>query len=225
MLLQVLLQLLVVQAPTTVAYCPHPLVAAANVRIVIATRATSRTPHVRASGRTLVPLFSSENDGDEEEDEICQKAYGNRSLAWTNRYRKLLPYEASRRRAMDLGLSSKEEWDDYRETYGTSGGFGPYLISRPDEMYVDDWISWDEFLGVMRSYSDAQQIVRNVLQFRRKQEYVSFVKEDPQRAAGLRIPAKPDIVYKHNGWQGWDVFLGTAKTPISDDARDSKPLE
>lgn len=144
-------------------------------------------------------LFS--NDVDDEDDEVTQTAYGNRSLAWTNRYRKLLPYETVRLRAMAMGLRSKEDWED--------GKFhGPYMISRPDEMYQEEWVSWEEFLGVMRPYEDTKQIVQSVLKLRNMEDYKKFVKSDVKRAEGLRIPAKPDIVYKNKGWKGPDVFFG-----------------
>ena len=52
----------------------------------------------------------SENDGDE--DEIPVKAYRNRSMAWTLRYRKLNPYEVARARVIGFGHRSKEDWDE-----------------------------------------------------------------------------------------------------------------
>ena len=143
-----------------------------------------------------------DDDDDDEEEEVTQTAYGNRSLVWTNRYRRLIPYEYARAQAMSMGLSSKEEWQ-------TLGRTGPYLISRPDEMYQEEWISWEEFLGVMRPYEETKQLVQYVLKLKSMEEYRSFVQTDPKRAEGLRIPAKPEIVYKDSGWQGSEVFFGT----------------
>ena len=148
----------------------------------------------------------SENyDDDNDSDESAPTAYGNRSLAWTNRYRRLIPYEFARSQAMSLGLSSEEEWQ-------AIGHQGPYMISRPDEMYQEEWISWDEFLGVIRPYEETKQLVQYVLKLKSMEEYRQFVKSDPKRAEGLRIPAKPDIVYKDKGWQGLGVFFGTSST-------------
>jgi hypothetical protein len=157
---------------------------------------------------------SSDNDDnahdndyyDDEIDQTAQTAYGNRSLAWTNKYRKLFPYENARATAMSLGLRRKEEWDEY-----LSDGkcYGAYLPSRPDEMYRDDWVSWEEFLGIMRDYIETQHIVQYVLQLQNIDEYKAFVKADPKRAEGLRIPAIPNIVYKGKGWDSFDSFFGT----------------
>lgn len=52
------------------------------------------------------------NDYDDDEEE-CLPSYGNRSLAWTSRYRSLLPYEKARASVMQLGLRSKGDWDEY----------------------------------------------------------------------------------------------------------------
>lgn len=148
---------------------------------------------------------SLDGDDDDEEEELKPTAYGNHSLAWTNRYRRLITYEYARAQAMSLGLSSKEEWE-------ALGHQGPYMISRPDEMYQEEWVSWEEFLGVMRPYEETKQIVQYVLKLKSMDEYRQFVKSDPKRAEGLRIPAKPDIVYRDSGWQGSQVFFGTSST-------------
>jgi len=156
---------------------------------------------------TTVILFSAMND-DEDTEEEGQTAYGNRSLFWTNKYRKLLPYEYARKEAMKLGLRSKEEWDEYLEDGKVY--HGPYLPNRPDEMYVDDWISWEEFLGIMRTYEEAKHIVQYVLKLKDIEEYCDFVDADRKRAEGLRIPAKPHIVYKDKGWVSFEEFFGTS---------------
>jgi hypothetical protein len=158
------------------------------------------------------PLFMSERDeaverGWEEDDEVFQQAYGNRSLEWTNKYRRAIPYEKARQAVMNLGLRSKEEWDEYvadGKVY-----HGPYLPNDPDKMYNDEWISWDEFLGLMRPYEEAQHIVQHVLQLRDMNAYTSFVAADTKRAEGLRIPAKPEIVYRNKGWINDEHFFGT----------------
>jgi hypothetical protein len=151
---------------------------------------------------------SSIDDGDDDhdvDDDAPKRAYGNRSLQWTERYRRVLPYERARQIAMSLGLRGKEDWDDL-----LADGIvfrGPYLPTRPDEMYSEDWVSWDEFLGVMREYEDARRIVRQVLRLRTMDEYRAFVAADVKRAEGLRIPAMPDVVYKDRGWVDEDHFF------------------
>jgi hypothetical protein len=151
-----------------------------------------------------------DNDDDFDDEDDSSTAYGNRSLAWTRKYRELLPYEYARKQAMQLGLRCKEEWDDYLADGKVY--HGPYLPTRPDEMYVQDWISWEEFLGIMRTYEDTQQLVRNILRITSEGDYNAFVTEDPSRAEGLRIPACPDIVYRNAGWKSWDHFLGQTKS-------------
>lgn len=136
-------------------------------------------------------------EGDEEE-EPSSGVYRNRSLAWSRRYRRLLPYDWARREAMKLGLRSRDDWDDYLadgKCYQNK-----YLPNRPDEMYADDWVSWEEFLGIIRSYDDTRYLVQRVLRIRTMEDYLAFVLADSKRAEGLRIPYKPDIVYKDKGW-------------------------
>jgi hypothetical protein len=163
-------------------------------------------PKVGISYRITTPISSFRLFSNDDDDEVIQTAYGNRSLAWTNRYRKLIPYATVRLQAMGMGLRSKEDWEEFIQDGICARG--PYIISRPDEMYQEEWVSWEEFLGVMRPYEDTKQIVQSVLKLKNMEDYKKFVKRDVKRAEGLRIPAKPDIVYKDKGWKGPEVFFG-----------------
>lgn len=145
-----------------------------------------------------------DDDGEDDEEDI--RPYKERSLAWTKRYRKLVPYDAARLTAMRLGLRSKEEWDDIRN-FGKAF-HGAHLVSRPDLMYAKEWISWDEFLGVMRPYDEAKYMVQSELNLCNMEEYTTFLKENVKLAESLRIPAKPEIVYRNKGWTGPDDFFG-----------------
>lgn len=149
---------------------------------------------------------TSDDDEDDEEEEN-NLPYKGRSLTWTNRYRKLIPYESARARAMSLGLRSKGEWDEYLED-GDCHEHGPYLPTRPDLMYPDDWVNWEEFLGIMRPYEEARDLVKT-LGIQNFDEYERFVRANKKRAEGLRIPAKPHIVYKNTGWVSFEDFFGS----------------
>lgn len=112
----------------------------------------------------------------------------------------------ARMSVISLGLRSKEDWDEY--VADGKRNHGAYLPNKPDEMYADEWISWDEFLGLRRPYHEAREIVVNVLSIGDMEAYAKFVSEDTKRAEGLRIPAKPHIVYRENGWISFDHFFG-----------------
>jgi hypothetical protein len=90
---------------------------------------------------------------------------------------------------MRLGLHFKAEWDEYQEDGEAAFEHGPYLPSRPDLMYPDEWVSWEDFLGIMRPYNEARDLVRT-LGIHSLEEYEEFVRADTRRAEGLRIPAK-----------------------------------
>lgn len=53
-----------------------------------------------------------DNEDDADDDDVAIKPYRNRSLAWTKRYRALLPYERARARVISFGHRSKSDWDD-----------------------------------------------------------------------------------------------------------------
>jgi hypothetical protein len=147
------------------------------------------------------------DDIDDDNDEATNTAYGRKSLAWTNKFRTLFPYETARRSVMDLGLRNKDEWDEY--VADGKPYHGPYLPNYPDQMYAAEWESWDEFLGIIRSYDETRQIVQQVLRLRNMDEYNSFVESDRPRAEGLRIPAQPRLCYQYHGtWRSDAHFFG-----------------
>ena len=117
------------------------------------------------------------------------------------RYRKLNPYEKVRARVIGFGHRSKSDWDDAV----SSGQLGQYVPSYPDEMYAPEWVDWDEWLGIMRSYEDTKNLA-SILGLKSLDEYIMFVKSNNKRAEGLRIPVRPDIYYKDE-WIDEDTFF------------------
>ena len=142
------------------------------------------------------------NDNEDEDDDVTIKPYRNRSLAWTKKYREAIPYEKARARVISFGHRSKSDWDDAV----SSGQLGQYVPSYPDEMYAPEWVDWDEWLGIMRSYDDTKNLAC-MLGLKSLDEYLMFVKSDNKRAEGLRIPVRPDIYYKDE-WIDEDSFFG-----------------
>ena len=156
----------------------------------------------------ILPVFAESNDEDEnydydDEDWQSIKPYRNRSLAYTLRYRKLQPYEMVRARVINFGHRSKDDWDDAV----ASGQLGQYVPSYPDEMYASEWVSWEEWLGIMRSYNDTKNLATTILDLKSLDDYLLFVKGDSKRARGLRIPVRPDIYYKDD-WIDEESFFG-----------------
>lgn len=135
---------------------------------------------------------NSVEDSDDDDDDVPVRPYGRRSLAWTERYRKLNPYGTVRRRVLKFGHRSKSDWDECV----ASGQTGAYVPSRPDEMYAPEWTSWEEFLGLTRPYDETRHLAVRVLRLNSLDEYIMFVRSDPLRAEMLRIPVRPDLKYK-----------------------------
>mmetsp|Transcript_18029 Transcript_18029/g.32224 ORF Transcript_18029/g.32224 Transcript_18029/m.32224 type:complete len:213 (-) Transcript_18029:333-971(-) len=144
-----------------------------------------------------------DDDDDDDDDDSTIKPYRNRSLAWTLKYRIANPYETARKRVLGFGHRSKDDWDDAM----SSGQLGQYVPNHPDEMYAPEWISWDEWLGVMRTYNETKHLAANVLGLTSLDDYILFVRSDSKRAEGLRIPVRPDLRYKDE-WIDEDSFFG-----------------
>lgn len=136
-----------------------------------------------------------------------------------------LPFDQARAMARAMGMASKEEWDEY----SCPGAYR--LPSDPDNVWVNEWRGWDDWLGVMLPFDVARIQVRKLgLQSQAEFEAVKreselMEKADPDawngshalrlRDGGVvasdvdlgRLPIKPDLVYAQQ-WAGWDDFLG-----------------
>ncbi|KAL9190823.1 LOW QUALITY PROTEIN: hypothetical protein ACHAXT_000529 [Thalassiosira profunda] len=162
-------------------------------------------PNIGAKHQSiLIGKFSGNDETDDDGDEPAIKPYRNRSLYWTLNYRKANPYEKARARVLGFGHRSKDDWDEARAQLGQSG---QYVPSYPDEMYAPEWVSWDEWLGLMRSYSETKNLATNILGLKSLDDYLLFVKSNSKRAEGLRIPVRPDIFYKDE-WTDEESFFG-----------------
>ena len=168
----------------------------------------SRRQSLEACGRVMAATFDKSRSDDEDyddddDDEPKVRPYRNRSLAWTLRYRSLNPYENARARVISFGMRSKDDWDEAM----SSGQLGQYVPSYPDEMYAPEWVSWDEWLGLMRDYNETRNLATNILGLKCLDDYLVFVKSNSKRAEGLRIPVRPDLYYGDE-WKDEQSFFG-----------------
>ena len=83
------------------------------------------------------------------------------------------------------------------------------------------WVDWGDWLGTdtvatslreYRTFEEAREFVRS-LGLKSQLEWVKYHKgEMPEKGVKPEdIPAKPDHVYKDNGWCGWGDWLGTGR--------------
>jgi len=81
------------------------------------------------------------------------------------------------------------------------------LPSQPDRTYKKKgWISWSDYFGLSIStnyetYTEAK-FAASELHFKSYTDYRNRYYEDP------RLPSKPELTYKYNGWKGYSKFLG-----------------
>eukprot|EP00966_Prymnesium_polylepis_P099330 2300496-Prymnesium_polylepis.1 len=133
-----------------------------------------------------------------------------------------LPFAEARAMARAMGMSSREEWEEY----SCPGAYR--LPSDPDKVWAAEFKGWDDWLGVMLPFGEARAVVRS-LRLVSQQEYTQFMAEgaDLERAepgswkgdhalrirrveSGIdagRLPARPDLLYRED-WAGWPDWLG-----------------
>jgi hypothetical protein len=82
----------------------------------------------------------------------------------------------------------------------------PWLPSKPQIFYKQDWQDWPHYLGkppkiaLYETYIQAQHAAQE-LKILNSSEYNKRYPEDP------RLPSKPQIFYKQD-WQNWEHYLG-----------------
>jgi len=136
---------------------------------------------------------------------------------------KVMPFVQARAMARSMGLTTKEEWDDYACP-------GTYrLPSAPDSMWATEWQGWDDWLGAMLPWDEACTLARSLglpdqqayLAMRAATASTERADKDAWNGAHAlrlrqpnldvcdleRLPAKPDVFYKKK-WTNWNDFLG-----------------
>lgn len=116
---------------------------------------------------------------------------------------RLYPFEEARKIARGHGFESKQEFLDY----DCAGAY--QLPKKADEVWRDDWTSWEDFLGFPLDFEQGRQVA-HALQLKDKQEYLSLMesKTISDNELASRLPYRPDLKYKDE-WISWDDWLGT----------------
>ena len=80
-------------------------------------------------------------------------AYNGRAV-YTANYRSSLPFDEVRRKSRGLGLRCREDYEEL--------GVPKYAPSRPEDMFPDRWLGWDDYLGVRRPYDEGRRVAQTL---------------------------------------------------------------
>ncbi len=117
-------------------------------------------------------------------------------------------YQESKRSVKKYGIESSTKWREFCR----SGLKPTNLPANPNKVYKDEWISWGDWLetGMLASKN------KNFLPFKEAKSFALTlgIKNEKEWRNWKRkgqlppnIPAKPEVVYKDNGWKGYVDFL------------------
>ena len=124
---------------------------------------------------------------------------------------KYRPFEDAGNFAKSLGLAGQREWEEYSR----SGARPRDIPGSPDSQYTDQgWVGFRDWLGVpprFRSFEDARSFVWK-LGIKSGEEWSKCCKSSGRPSD---IPASPDTVYRHQGWDSWGDWFGTGYVSTS----------
>jgi hypothetical protein len=134
----------------------------------------------------------------------------------TNRKkRSMYSFSEARKIARGHGFGNREEFIEY----GCAGAY--QLPKNADEVWSEDWTSWENFLGVpIQEFEEAREVARtrvgpsSITKWKAstEAEYKNLFEqkkiEDDDIAS--RLPYQPDLKYKNKGWISWENFLQPA---------------
>mmetsp|Transcript_35253 Transcript_35253/g.67393 ORF Transcript_35253/g.67393 Transcript_35253/m.67393 type:complete len:213 (-) Transcript_35253:216-854(-) len=149
----------------------------------------------------------SEDHGPSSEKKQPHDAQGYREKrpGWRKKYLRFLPFEEARKCAQHLCFDSREQWDEWVDEGKKSPYLGPYMPSDPEAMYAGEgWTDWEDFLGVPFPFETAREHARG-LGLSSIQEWWSHVDSG---ALPARVPSRPDWVYRNDGWETYEDWLG-----------------
>ena len=120
-------------------------------------------------------------------------------------------FEDAKKFARTLNLKSFTDWKNFKN----SKKFPHNIPKYPNESYKNNgWKGWGDFLGT----GNVQPSDMNYNSIKKSKKYVQTlnIKSQTQwrkyvknKKLPVKIPNRPDTVYRDKGWKGWGDFLGT----------------
>ena len=122
-----------------------------------------------------------------------------------------LPFDEALSAARSLGLASQKEWEEWCKERTRP----PNVPSHPEKTYKDGgWQGWGHWLGTGKQSSKAKKEqflphdealrVARSLRLVNEKEWRLWCNSGARPA---NVPSRPDKVYVHDGWMGWERFL------------------
>lgn len=121
---------------------------------------------------------------------------------------KIYPFGEARKIARGHGFATREEFLEY----SCPGAY--QLPKNPEEVWPEEWTSWEDFLGICHDFETGRTIART-LNVTSEEEYLAIFKEKRLRDddPASRLPYRPDLKFKQE-WKGWDDWLGKPKVKV-----------
>lgn len=124
-----------------------------------------------------------------------------------------LPFETARTHVQRQGMKSASEWPLYWVNHKKQWRDTPFFLPEdPEAEYEDSWTSWDDWLGVPLSYTDARKVVRS-LGVAGQEHWWAYAREHDTLLLKLRVPSRPHLYYSDQ-WNGYDEWLGLESRPL-----------
>eukprot|EP00532_Pseudo-nitzschia_australis_P004547 CAMPEP_0168191932 /NCGR_PEP_ID=MMETSP0139_2-20121125/17780_1 /TAXON_ID=44445 /ORGANISM="Pseudo-nitzschia australis, Strain 10249 10 AB" /LENGTH=175 /DNA_ID=CAMNT_0008115141 /DNA_START=198 /DNA_END=725 /DNA_ORIENTATION=- len=164
-------------------------------------------------------LLSSSSSSEFQEKKKCASGDNNsehdeQQEKKNRKKRYLYSFSEARKIARGHGFSDKQEFMDYDCA-------GAYQVPKnADEVWFEDWTSWDDFLGTtLNDFETAREVARTRVgcdsssttrwKACTEEEYLHLFKTKQIDDADIasRLPYRPDLFYKNKGWVSWEDFL------------------
>ena len=129
-----------------------------------------------------------------------------------------LPFKKALLYARSLKLTGKNDW----QAWCKSGTRPANIPSAPDKVYKHKgWQGYGHWLGTGNVAAKDHQFLpfkegllqARSLQLKNKEEWKAWCKSDVRPPY---VPSRPDVIYKHDGGQGYEHWLGTGKVAPKD---------
>eukprot|EP00978_Attheya_sp_CCMP212_P039579 scaffold207243_cov46-Attheya_sp.AAC.1 len=117
--------------------------------------------------------------------------------------KRLYPFRDARKIARNYGFTK----EDFME-YECAGAY--QLPKNPDHVWSDEWNGWDDFLGTPLTFEQGRQVARTLENASTQEEYMELIqiKAFDDDDIKSRLPYRPDLKYKNDGWIDWNDWLG-----------------
>ena len=128
-----------------------------------------------------------------------------------NQNKKFLSFNEAHKIILSMKFKNQKEWYDWSKTERPNN-----IPAAPTKAYTKEWKNWPHWLGsnTIPEYEKRGFTTYSILKNKIKKEKLLSMRHYWRFIKGTSLPRNPHKLYKNDGWESWEKFLGYKLSPF-----------